>query len=65
MIYIFKPLRRDAHLLPDASRVQGETLAYGTRLRIVAGSRVGDTVTVKDLQGSLRVRVAINSLEGV
>ena len=64
MIYIFKPLRRDAHLLPDATRAQG-AIAYGTRLRVVTGSRVGDTVEVKDLQGSLRVRVAINSLERV
>jgi len=63
MIYQFKPLRRDAHLL-DATRAQG-AIAYGTRLRVVTGSRIGDTVEVKDLQGSLRVRVAINSLERV
>lgn len=54
MLYQYKPHPNDP---------QAHTLPYGLRLRIITGTRQGDTVQVKDTAGNPLGRVLIQSLE--
>lgn len=54
MIYQYKPHPTDP---------QAQTLPYGLRLKVIPGTRQGDTVQVKDTLGNPLGRVLFQSLE--
>ena len=54
MIYQYKPHPADP---------QARTLPYGLRLKVIPGTRQGDTIQVKDTAGNPLGRVLFQSLE--
>jgi hypothetical protein len=54
MIYQYKPHPRDP---------QAAALPYGLRLKVIPGTRQGDSVQVKDTAGNPLGRVLFQSLE--
>ena len=54
MIYQYKPHPQDP---------QAQTLPYGLRLKVIPGTRQGDTIQVKDTAGNPLGRVLFQSLE--
>ena len=54
MIYQYKPAPNDP---------QAAALPYGLRLKVIQGTRQGDSVQVKDTAGNPLGRVLFNSLE--
>ena len=56
MIYQFKPCPGEP---------LGASLPYGFRLRVITGTRKGDRVQVKDLQGNPLGFVSLRSLEAL